>query len=136
MADVLKQIEFEVDGNRYVTSQLGAIEGRRLFLDLFKAVAPAIEAVAASGSLKSSADQESAMLSAAAAIIAQLDSTLLDALCAAFGPKTRHVVTEIQTPNLDPGYFNLHFAGRYVSLFKWVFECCKANGFLSFLPVS
>lgn len=134
MTDVLKQVEFTVDGQTYVTCQLGAVEGRRLFLDLFKAIAPAIESIPTSDVSKEY--QEQAMLAAAARVISQLEGNLLDSLCDTFGPKTRHIVTATQTPNLDKGYFALHFAGRYIPMFKWIFECCKANGFLNFLPGS
>ena len=132
MAEALKQIEFTVDGQKYITSQLGSIDGRGLFLELFKAIAPAIESLPLGQT--SPEYQEQAMLSAAAAVISKLDNRLLDSLCDTFGPKTRHVVSESQAMSLDRGYFSLHFAGRYVSMFKWIFECCKANGFLSFLP--
>lgn len=134
MAEVLKQIEFEVDGNKYVTAQLGAIDGRRLFLDLFKALAPALESLPTSDVSKEY--QEQAFLAAAAAIISKLEPQLLDSLCDTFGPKTQHILSEMKTPTLDRGYFSLHFAGRYIPMFKWVFECCKANGFLNFLPGS
>lgn len=134
MAEALKQVEFEVDGVRYRTAQLGAVDGRRLFLDLFKAIAPAIEALPTQDVSKEYQDQ--AMLSAAAAVITKLEVSLLDSLCDTFGPQTVHIVTETQTPYMSKGYFSLHFAGRYIQMFKWIFECCKANGFLSFLPGS
>ena len=132
MAEALKQIEFTVDGQKYITAQLGAVEGRRLFVDLFKAIAPALESI--NIGLGDKKFQEQALISAASDIISNLDSALIDKLCDTFGPKTRAVLGPQQEMTLDSGYFSLHFAAKYVQMFKWIYECCKANGFLSFLP--
>ena len=132
MADALPTKTFQIDNDTYETDMMPATEGRALVLVLVKAIAPAFEKLTFDA--KDPAKQEAEFLAAAVNVISQLDNNVLDQLCNAFGSRTRHVVGPTQKPQLTAGYFGLHFAGRYVAMFRWVFECCQANGFLSFLP--
>lgn len=132
--EVLKAIEFSVDGQNYVTTQLSAIEGRRIFLRLVKAIAPALDSLP--NGKEKDAELEQKLLVAAGNVLATLDENLFDALCATFGHSTQHKTDDNRTVTLDPGYFGMHFAARYVSMVKWLMECCKANGLFDFLPKS
>lgn len=131
MTQALQQIEFEVDGEKYRTSQLSATEGRGLFLKLVKAMAPALNQLLLT---ENQSLQQMSMMSAAADILQNLDASLLDELCDKFGDKTVHVVAENKTPKMDRGYFGLHFAARYPAMVKWLISCCQANGLSDFLP--
>lgn len=133
MTELLKSTTFTVDGQSYSTSQMSAVDGRKVFLRLVKAVAPALDKLDFSKS--TDADQrEQSMLKAAASVLASLDEELLELLCEEFGSRTVHVINPTKTPQMDRVYFGPHFAGRYVQMTKWLLECCKANGLLSFLP--
>ena len=134
MSEALQSKTFQIGTEKYVTTQLDAVTGRRIFLRLVMAVAPVLERLDVKG--KSDEAKETAFMSAVASALASLDEDLLDTLCEVFGAVTRHVVKPGQEMPLDKGYFGLHFAARYVEMTKWLLECCRANGLLSFLPAS
>lgn len=133
MPEILKRIEFTVDGKDYVTTQLDAISGRRIFFRLVKAIAPALENLP-SGSEKA-AELEQKFLVAIGNVLSTLDERLFDDLCAVFGKSTAHKIDGREVV-LEPGYFGIHFAANYVSMVKWLIEVCKANGLFDFLPKS
>lgn len=130
--EALKSVEFEVGGNKYLTSVMPATDGRVLFLAFVKVLSPALEKLTFDDKADA-AKKESTILAAAASVIGNLDPNTLELFCEAFGKSTYHIVSMSQRVPMDRGYFGLHFAGRYVEMMRWVLECCKVNGFLGFL---
>lgn len=135
MAEALPTVVFEVSGKKYETDMLPATEGRILSLRLIKAMVPALEHIEFKKDLKPE-EKEKAFVDAAVSVIANLDDELLDMLCDKLGDRTRHVVDSTHKPKMDKSFFALHFAGRYFEMYTWLFEVCKANGFLGFLLAS
>jgi hypothetical protein len=126
----LETVRFVVDGRSYETTVLDAWAARGLYLQVVKAVAPALESL----DLKTleGKDAASAMLQLAGKVLAELDERLFERLCEKFGEVTS-VVEPHGRVQLTPAAFGLHFAKRYSAMLSWVLACCKANGFFDFL---
>lgn len=112
-----------IDGVEYRVTQFGALEGRKVLLRLLKAVGPLFAAFAelkgeGEGKLKDA--------------IPHLDSALnglkeedLEYLCDVFARCTE-VKLNGKWPNL-PDVFDLHFTGKYISMFAWLKFCVEVN---------
>lgn len=122
---------FILAGNRYRTTVLGAIRGRQLYLRLLKALAPMLQTLDPS-KLQEDHGQIFPLIAAA---VSEFPEKLLDDLCEAFGEKTVYLVNDKEL-TLDPGMFDLHFAGRPGDVISFVVECVKFNKFLDFLPAT
>ena len=118
---------FEVNGSRYRTTLLSAVDGRSLYLRLMKSLAPALGELA-----DVSEKSESAILRVAAKAFESLDTKLFDDLCDAFGSVTFALRTGGED-RLDRDGFESHFAGKYSAMTKWVIELIKLNGMIDFL---
>lgn len=46
------------------------------------------------------------------------------------------MLSDVKRMPMDRAYFGLHFAGKYFEMMRWLIECCKINGFFSFLSGS
>ncbi len=118
---------FIVDGDSYEITQLGANKGRKLWLKLMRAAAAPLKELGNGSKL-----DEKTMLAAIAAAIENLDDDTTESLYEAFGATcTVHLPTG-NNPLLQGAVFDQHFAGRYLTMTKWLWECVSFN-FASFL---
>ncbi len=121
---------FEVDGDQYEITQLGAKQGRKLWLKLLHSIAPAIKELSKS---EVKTLDKSVVLAALSAAIENLDDATTEALYEAYGATCTVLIRETgNTPNLTGAVFDQHFAAKYVSMSKWLWECTSYN-FGSFL---
>lgn len=118
----LKQKKVSIDGEEYELTQLGAIQGRRLWLRVLQALSPALKELAAAGKL-----DEGSVAQAFGTLVEGLDDETVEMFCAAFAARTRVCVDGDKWPELEPARFDLHFAGRYISMTKWLGECLLFN---------
>ncbi len=110
-----------VDGDEYELTQLGSLEGRKIWLRILKAISCVITELAAAEHI-----DEKATAGAAASLVQNLDEETFEILCNAFAKRTR-LVQGAKMPLLDGAIFDVHFAGRYVTMTKWVGECLVFN---------
>lgn len=124
---MIKTKSVNIDGDDYVITQLGAVTGRRIWLKLLKVIAAPMRVLAGShGGLS-----EETIASALASAVESLDDATVDELYTTFGPRCTVRVGE-RMPELTGEVFDQHFAGRYVSMSKWLLECVLFN-FADFL---
>lgn len=123
---MLKEHKFSIDGHDYQLTQLGAIQGRRIWLKLLHVLAAPLKELAQQETFN-----QSAGVMALAALVQSLDDATTEELYAVFG-QTCRVRNGEKWPLLDETQFDLHFAGRYISMSKWLGECLRFNfaGFL------
>jgi hypothetical protein len=103
-----------IDGFEYRVTQLGAKQGRVVFTRLAKVLGQAM------------ADKDNPI----AALASSLDPGDVDYLCDTFAPVTT-VNIQGKEPRLSD-IFDMHFAGKYGPLLKWLGFCMEVN-FGSFL---
>lgn len=121
--------QFTVDGDEYEITSLGAKKGRKIWLKLVTALAPAMRELSKQGSTLT----EQVVLAALAAAIEHLDDDITEALYEAYGETCTVRIPETgNTPNLTGAVFDQHFSKRYVAMSKWLWECTRFN-FASFL---
>jgi hypothetical protein len=120
-----QEVRFEVDGETYKLTQLGALEGRRIWLRLLKVLVHPIRSLATAGRLN-----ESALVDALALAVENLDEATAEALYIAFGKACSvRVVNEAgeKWPTLEGVVFDNHFAGNYVAMSQWLGQCVVLN---------
>jgi len=126
---MIQEKTFEINGQRYRIQQLGAREGRRVWLKLLKVL---------SGPLKAASEAEGGvtemlLVKALASLFDAVDDEMFDELCEVFGKKTQVYVKESDKwPELTGVVFDTHFARNYVAMMQWLGECVVFN-FGSFL---
>ncbi len=119
---------FSVDGDEYEITSLGAKQGRKIWLRLMHAFAPALKELGGDAKLN-----EKTLLSAIAAAVENLDDETTEALYEAFGESCTVLIPSTgNRPKLTGVVFDQHFARRYFSMSKWLWECVSYN-FASFL---
>ena len=114
----MKSETTEIDGVAYEVTQLGAKHGRRVVLQLSKAMSHAL-----------GGDGADALEGAIDAI----DPNTFDEICDLFAGST--MIVQIATTTKGPQQikiplgpaFDKHFAGRYVAMVKWLAFCLKLN---------
>lgn len=121
-----QQKHFEINGQHYHLTQLGALEGRRLWLKLAKVVAGPLRELANAANAN-----EATIMQVVAGIVENLNEEVEEELMNAFGRSCTVRVGE-RTPYLEGVIFDEHFAGDYVAMSKWFGECVVFN-FASFL---
>jgi hypothetical protein len=123
---MIKTKTITIDGDDYVITQLGAITGRRIWLKLAKIIAAPMRVL---GSAKGISEES--MAAALAAAVTEMDEATIEELYAAYGPRCTVRVGE-RSPELQGEVFDQHFAGRYLTMSKWLLECTLFN-FADFL---
>lgn len=121
---MLKTKDVVVDGVKYSFTQLGAVNGRKLWLKLLKALAPAIADLAGMESLDEKA------IGAVVTLVQGLDESTHELLCEELGKSCRF--HEGENRPLVSDFFDFHFAGRYWQMELWIVEGVTFN-FASFL---
>jgi hypothetical protein len=112
----LKTLEREIDGNLYYVTQLGFSQGREVMVRLSKLLGPAF------GRLNGEGGAVAAMGELAAAVT---EADLVH-LCRVFGTSTE-VQIEGKRPRLTEQIQELHFAGRYDTMLKWLWFAIEVN---------
>lgn len=102
----------------YKVTQLQAIKGRRLLVKLLKALGPAAEALSVS-----SQDNAGALIGK---LTAGLDEALVDELCDTFAARSEFQLENGKWMDLA-GQFDLHFAGQYGEMAKWLAFAVEVN---------
>jgi len=120
-----------IDGHDYKLQQLGAREGRKIWLKLWQALVAPLKELAAAD-----AYDEKALVGALAAVLEGLDDDTAEQLYEVFG---KHTIVRVpqpeggeKWPQLTGVVFDQHFARRYVQMSHWLAECVLYN-FGSFL---
>lgn len=129
-----KQKSIKIGGNDYKLTQLGALEGRKLWLELVQIVAAPLEKLARTDGGQV---DDATMIAAVGALVDKLDTDTAERLYAAFGKHCEvHIVDERgdRWPTLEGMVFDDHFAGNYVAMSQWLGECILFNFLDSFFP--
>lgn len=127
MTTILKSKPFVIDGHDYKITMLGAVQGRKLWLKLLNVLAAPLAALAQAPQL-----DEQAGAAALSAAIKALDEGTLEEMYALFGARCEVRVGE-RSPLLEEAIFDMHFAGRYMAMTKWLWECISFNFTADFL---
>ena len=110
-----------IDGHEYNIRQLGALEGRRLWLKLLQVLAAPLKSLAGAGKF-----DEATLAQALAAVVENLDDRTAEELYEVFG-RNCEVKEGDRWPQLTGVIFDTHFAGRYVAMSQWLGECVVFN---------
>lgn len=123
---LLQEKRVTIDGHEYNIKQLGALQGRKVWLKLLHVLVAPLRELSTSSDLN-----EKAIAGALAAAIDTLDEKTAEELYEIFGQHCELHSGE-KWPKLDGPVFDIHFAGRYLSMTKWLWECISFNfaGFL------
>jgi len=122
-----------IDGHEYKLHQLGALEGRRIWLKLIRVLAAPIRDLASAGKLN-----ESSIATALAAVVENLDEFTAEEMYVALGRSCEVKVMGNEGerwPKLEASVFDEHFAGRYLAMSQWLGESVVFN-FASFFDAS
>ncbi len=108
-----------VGATEYRIVQLGALEGRRLWLRLLKTISSIIGQLATKETI-----DEATMAAALKVLVSELDEQTYEMMCTAFSKRCEiHVIDDKgdRWPKLD-GLFDQHFAGDYIGMSQWLGE--------------
>lgn len=121
-----KNKKITIDGHEYNMTQLGALQGRDLWLKLLQVIAEPMQVLANADGLT-----EATATRAIAKALQSLDRETLAEMYQVFGASCEVRVDE-RWPKLTDVIFDEHFSGRYVSMSKWLLESVVFN-FADFL---
>jgi hypothetical protein len=135
---------FELDGEHYRVTQLGALEGRRLLVKVSKTLGPMLSRLKLEkkpGKTLVESALEAEVFPALGGFLQELDEGLFDELCQKFAELTEVRVRDRGQENWPTlgshggAVFDEHFAGRYGLMVRWFGKCLAINGgdFLSAL---
>ena len=123
-----------IDGDTYTIHQLGAGEGRKMLVRLTKVLGPSLGRLA-----EVQGEKDPNLSEAIATAIYELSSHLteadLDWACEVFGKRTELELEGGKIQVLDLELQELHFAGRFGSMLKWLGACLEVN-FRDFFAMS
>jgi hypothetical protein len=128
---VIETIKREIEGHTYHLHQLGAKQGRQMLVRLTKVLGPSLGRLA-------ELDQERLSEGVAGAIYELSDHLTeadLDWVCETFGKRTDLELEGGKTILLDLEAQELHFAGRYGAMVRWLGACLEVN-FRDFFDMS
>ncbi len=100
-----------ISGVDYSVTTLGATEGRKVYVQLMKALAPGLKAGHAEDFLSN--------------VLTELDEDVVAAMSDRFA-RTTTVQIGDRAPYLKD-IFDLHFAGKYGDMTKWLLFCLEVN---------
>lgn len=131
-----------IGATQYTITQLGAVEGRRLYKKFVTAIGPLLrEAISElQNALKEKRDLELVFGALLMKGIEVLPLELFEELCVAFSVSStiKHAMATgaapIDVPLSTGDLFDSHFAGEYMQLTAWLGHCIRVNGFLAKLP--
>ena len=108
----------KINGVEYEIFQLGALEGRRLFIRLARLSGPVL------GAIKDLKNAELNVIFKELARVLTEDD--LEYICELLGPYTSITVNG-KTNDLTPEVQDTHFAGNYGEMFKWIMFALEVN---------
>lgn len=111
----------EIDGNKYEITQLGARDGRRMLVRLTNILGPALGNL-----IKDGGGSSDGVAHAIMSLSSHISEDDVDYVCKTFGKHTEWR-NGSQTITLDDDQQDLHFAGRYDSMVRWISECLRIN---------
>lgn len=123
-----------IGAHEYNIRQLGALEGRKLWLELVQALTAPLEKLARAEGGKI---DDAALIGALGSLVDALDVDTAERLYAAFGKHSEiHIIDEHgdRWPTLEGVVFDDHFAGDYVAMSQWLGECIVFNFLDGFFP--
>ncbi len=123
-----KTKDFTIGDGQYRITQLGAKEGRKIWLRLVRALTPALEQLASEPQVS-----DKTLVGALGALLRNIDDETTEALYETFGKTCAVCVVDSKGerwPDLTGPVFDDHFAGNYVAMSQWLGECVLFN----FLP--
>lgn len=114
----------------YIITQLGAREGRGLWLKVSQVVAAGIR----EGIKAGDEDSTKFVISSAAGFVENIKPELFEELCETLGKKTQIKQNE-KLVQLSGVIFDQHFAGNYLEMSKWLGHCLMIN-FANFIDAT
>lgn len=100
---------------KYRCTQLGALKGRKVLVRLLKTVGPALDGVS-----------EGSVGSLLGKLASSLDEDTVDYLCDTMAARTEVELPSGKSVDLA-GIFELHFAGKYGEMVKWLAFAVEVN---------
>ena len=132
---MIQEKTITIGAGEYRIKQLGAREGRKLYLKVAKVLAEGVRVALSGGD---EVANEKLVVDALAGVVDAIDEATLEEMCEIFGKHTAvKVVTDKGTnwPDLIGVVFDQHFAANYGEMTMWLGECVVFN-FASFLGVT
>ncbi len=112
----------KVGEHEYQITQLGALEGRKIWHKLVTILAPILANLSAAKTL----DKET-ISSAVNTLMVELDEPTFEMLCKTFAKRCRIRNGADKWPEMDDTAFDQHFAGDYIGMTQWLGECLVYN---------
>jgi len=117
-----KKKTLTIDGEEYEITQLGALEARKIWLRILKALAPIVKTLGEAPKLTGEVIAQSL-----ATAIEELSEADVEIMFQAFQRKCT-VRVDNRWPSLEAKeIFDTHFAGRMMHMTKWFGECVAFN---------
>lgn len=110
----------EIGACSYSVQQLGALKGHQVLMRLLKCIGPALEG------LEGKKLSEEVLAGMLAKVVSELDEGAVDYFCDAFAGSTTVLMPDGKAPFLNH-VFDVHFAGKYLDLAKWLVFCMEVN---------
>ena len=140
---MIETVAKEIDGQTYHLHQLGAKDGRHMLVRLTKVLGPSLGRLAEislpekgerlpPGGRKSLGEAVAGALFELSATITEAD---LDWICQTFGGRTEVDLEGGKRILLDLEAQELHFAGRFGTMIRWLGACLEVN-FRDFFDMS
>ncbi len=114
-----------IDGVEYEVTQLGAKEGRALFVRISKMAGPVLGELAKLNMSRVMDSDISQIGPALDALTRNVSEEDLDVLCSKFAERSAYRDGK-DWPELDR-HFDEHFAGAYLRMIKWLLFCIEVN---------
>lgn len=127
-----KTEKVSIGTTQFTITQLGAIEGRRLYKKLVSALGPVLREAYSTN--KAEGDAETRVLGLVVRALEELPLELFEELCDSFSAVTlfKTSAMALAIPLDTAGQFDDLFAGEYGNLTNWLLSCLKMN-FANFL---
>lgn len=124
MNTYLRKTESKVIGDfEYEVTQMGAVQGRKVFARLAKTIGPLLAA---------SAGAKPDLEKIFGDMLGNIEPELVDFVCDSFAPFTTVTMQDGKKPRLSD-IFDMHFAGNYQDMVNWIMFAMQVN-FKTFLP--
>lgn len=135
---MIETVPKEIDGTTYHLHTLGARDGRHMLVRLTKVLGPSVGRLAES-TVDPKGQGGKGLAEAVAGAIYELSEHLseadLDWICEKFGNRTEIDQEGGKRHLLDLELQELHFAGRFGTMIKWLAACLEVN-FADFFAMS
>jgi hypothetical protein len=110
----------EIGRYRYFVTQLGAKKGREAFSRLVKVLGPVVAHVVDGATADG-------IRSALVELASRMEQRDLDYFCETFGEFSTVELEDGKRPKLSLAYQEMHFAGQFGEMFKWLAFAAEVN---------